>query len=107
MLDLLLNQISDPAVRSNFLKIIEYVRDTSVLQGKFKFFEIQLTQSETGKLIPHGLGFKPKDVIQTYLTGSGSITWNYDDFTDTHLSVTSTDALVVRAFIGRFEETGA
>ena len=107
MLNLLLDNLVDDRVRYNFQTILEYIRRVPILRGEFKHFELTFTKAETNKRIPHNLGFLPLDVIQTRLTGSGAITWNYSLFTDTFLDVTTTNACVVRAFIGRYGDTGA
>lgn len=70
----------------------------------FKHFELAFTSAGTST-IPHNLGFQPKDVIQTSLTGSGALTWNYDLFDRTNISVTVTGPCVVRAFIGAYQES--
>lgn len=102
MLDLLINQVVDPVARENFVKISEYVGSENLLLGQFKFYEIIFTQAETNKKIPHGLGFLPKDIIQTSRTGVGEINWNFDEFDSTYLDVSTSDACVVRAFIGSY-----
>ncbi len=107
MLRLFLERISDPYTRDQFQKVFEYVRDTAILRGEFKFFSYTFTKAETNYRIPHGLGFLPLDVLQTSLTGAGTLTWNYTLFTDTYLDVTTSAACVVRAFIGRYGETEA
>lgn len=52
-------------------------------------------------VIPHKLGFIPKDVIQTQITGSGTIVYNYSSFTATTFSVTVSNAVAVRFLIGK------
>lgn len=99
-LKLVLEKVMDRVARDNFQKVEDYVRSSDILRPNFKFYEIIFTQAETNKRIPHRLGFRPKDVIQTSLTGAGSLTWNYTLFDKDYLDITTTDACVVRALIG-------
>ena len=109
MLDLLrdqdLSRIQDVAVRDAIQRLYEGFRDVDLLKGRFEFFEITLSGAVTNFKYKHNLGFEPKDVIQTSLTGAGSLTWNYTLFSQTELDITTTGACVVRAFVGRFSET--
>lgn len=104
---LLLSEIVDPAARENFQKLDQYLVTENVLTSGFKHFELTFTQAETNKRIPHRLGYLPKDLIQTRLTGAGSLTWNYTLFTDEFLDVTTTGACVVRFLLGTYGTSGA
>ena len=104
MIKLFVKEIKERFSQENFETLQNYIQDEALLKGEFKFFEITFTQAETNYKFPHKLGFQPKDVIQTSLTGAGSLTWNYDSFDSTNLNITTTDACVVRAFIGRYAE---
>jgi hypothetical protein len=70
----------------------------------FRFMEIAFTAAGTFK-VAHGLGFMPLDVVQSSLKGTGAVTWNYASFDKTNLSVTTTAACTVRAFIGAYRGT--
>jgi hypothetical protein len=102
-LKLLLREIADTYVRENFSRILDYARQNRHLDG-FKHFEIVAEQAVTNLKIPHNLGFQPKDVLPTWKTGAGDITWNYDQFDRSTLDITTTGPVVVRAFIGAFRE---
>ena len=96
--------IQDRVARDNFQKISESFRDNAILQGFWRFYEIAFTGAVLNKRIPHKLGFKPKDIIQTSLTGAGSLTWNYSLFDITMLDVTTTGPCVVRLFAGTYND---
>jgi len=96
----LLEQITDEHVRQSLEYLRDFITSESVLKGEFKHFEITFNGSET-KVFPHGLGFLPKDVIQTSLVGTSTITYNYSAFTKDNISITSTAACVIRFFVGR------
>lgn len=102
--ELILKDISDIYVRENFKRLNLFFQKETILKGSFKFFELTFDSAVSGKLVQHGLGFKPLDVIQTSLIGSGSLTFNYADFTKDALSVTTSGPCTVRAFIGAYKE---
>jgi hypothetical protein len=103
MINLLLREITDPYVRENFSRIRDYVRLQHQLEG-FKHYEITITGAQTHFKFPHNLGFQPKDVLVTSLTGAGSVSWNYDLFDRTNLNLSTTGSCVIRAFIGTYQE---
>ncbi len=90
-------------MRENFTRLQDYIRAEEILRGEWRFFEITVTAAVTNFKYAHNLGFTPKDVIQTSVVGAGAITWNYSLFSKELLDLTTTDALTVRAFIGRFD----
>lgn len=83
-------------------KLNTYSLANHQLEG-FKHFELTFEEAQTNLKLPHGLGFAPKDVIQTSLTGSGTLTWNYSLFDKTDLNLTTTGPCTVRAFIGTYQ----
>jgi hypothetical protein len=106
-LDLLLEGIKDFEVVENLRKIREHVNDIALLSGDFEHFEISSSYNVTNRKFPHGLGFRPKDLIQTSLVGTGAIVWNYVKFDQTNIDFTTsgtstTDPLIVRFFVGRY-----
>ncbi len=104
MKDLILKDIKDEYVRENFSRIKTEIDGQVILRGKWAFFEITTTQAEAELEIPHGLGFLPKDIIQTGLTSGVTWIWNYSEFTKSHLNITCSAAGTVRAFIGTYRE---
>jgi hypothetical protein len=73
------------------------------LQGQFDHFALTISKAETNLKIPHSLGFQPKDIIQTSLTGAGAITYNYATFTNQFIDITTTGACEVRFFGGTYD----
>jgi len=98
-----LGLVEDEIVREYLRELEDEFNRQSILKGKWRFIEIQTTQAETNKKIPHNLGFQPKDVIQMSEVGAGTITWNYSSFDKTNIDITTTGAVTVRAFIGTYE----
>ena len=103
-MNLLLTEIADKWVRENFKRIQDKLRDDPLLRGNFQFIEFSVS-SATTHTVPHRLGFQPSEVIQLYVSpDSISVTWNYDSFTKTTFSVTTTGSCTIRAYIGRHQE---
>lgn len=100
--NLKIDAIKDPKIREAFQLIKEEFDRQFFNRGLWQFFEITVTGSVTNYRYQHRLGFKPKDILQTSLTGTGALTWNYDQFDDTYLDLTTTDSCVVRLFAGAY-----
>jgi len=107
-------EIADFYARQNFERLRDFLfAETPLLN--FKFFEMTFTAPTTtdaSKKFKHNLGFPPKDLIQTSVTGpSGyTLTWNYSlfdkDFINATItgSVTKDDPVVVRFFLGAYKQ---
>lgn len=102
--ELIFKDIDDVYIRENFKRLNKFFQDFPLFRGEWRFFELTFTAAVTDLAVGHGLGFKPTDIIQTSKTGVGDITFNFDDFTTENISVTTTGACVVRAFIGSYKE---
>lgn len=100
---LLMNEITDEYVKENFIRLQDFIRFYDMLNSRFQFFNIYVTAASTNFKFAHNLGFMPLDLIQTSVIGAGAITWNYDKFDSTFLDMTTTGAVAVRGFIGRFD----
>jgi len=94
--------IPDERVREFFQWFYEFLSGQPLLLGRFEHFEIEVTQAETGLLIPHNLGFVPLDILPTSVTGPGTVTFNYTAFTENFISITTTGACKVRFFGGSY-----
>jgi hypothetical protein len=103
-----LENIADVNVRRAVEGLRDYIRESNVLAGVFKFLELQFTTNGT-VLVPHGLTIQPIDVIQLHVSGTGSIVYNYGAFDRTNISVTisggptPSNPLRVRILAGRYE----
>lgn len=102
---LLVQQVQDQYVRENAQRVNNYLAAQVFLNSNWGFFEI-VEQTNGTFVLPHGLGFQPLDVIQTSIKGTGSITWNYaqftpEDFSFTTAGTSTSDPLHVRLFLGR------
>jgi hypothetical protein len=105
MIKFLLREISDTYIRKNFELLRDFfANEAALLRGQFKFIEITVPSAQANYKVAHSLGFQPKDVLVTSLTGAGAVTWNYSLFDRDNLDLTTTGACVIRAFIGAYEE---
>ncbi len=91
-------------VREALQKIKEKIDGSVLDKGQFQFFEITVLSAVTNFRYSHKLNFTPYDVLQLSVRGVGAVTWNYEDFDETFLDLTTTGACVVRAYIGRHRE---
>jgi hypothetical protein len=101
---LLLREIEDQYTLKNFEFLQKLLDDFALFKGRFSFFTITFTTALTNFKFKHGLGFIPKDILQTSLTGSGTITFNYTEFDRDNLDITVTGPCVVRFYAGSYEE---
>jgi len=103
MLKLIYTGLTDTAIRNNFKRIEDEFNLMVLLRGKFEHFIISIPKAVTNYRYKHGLGFMPKDIIQTSIVGSG-LTWNYSLFDKDYLDITTTGEVTVRGFIGSYQE---
>lgn len=99
----LIDQIQDAATRESLQWLYDYIVAESLLGSDFKHFTLSFSKAETELKVPHGLKFSPIDVIQTYKTGAGDVTFDYEKFDTTNLVITTTGACVIRFFAGRYQ----
>ena len=102
--EFILKDIEDPYVRENFKRLVLFLQKFPFFRGEWAFLEKTITGTVTNLNIAHGLGFKPLDIILTSTTGVGVVTFNYSSFTDTTISVTTTNSCVIRFFAGSYKE---
>lgn len=103
-LDLILKDIKEPHIKENFWRLLKALKNETFLKGNFRHFELTFTSAVTNFRYMHGLGFLPKDIIQTSSIGAGTVTWNYSLFTTDFLDITTTGAVVVRVYVGSHRE---
>lgn len=99
---LLINEMKDQYIQENFIRIQDFIKTAELLSSNFFFFSITVPGALTNYRFAHNLGFRPLDIIQTSAIG-GTVTWNYSLFDDEFLDLTTSAALTVRGFAGRFD----
>jgi len=95
-------EIEDERVREAVQWFYDYLKQESLLRGKFQFFNITTKNAVTALKIPHNLGFQPKDIIKTSEIG-GTATFLYNQFTPKYIVLTTSAAMTVRFFGGSYE----
>lgn len=98
-----MKEVSDAYSRENFRQVSEFLRDEALLKGQFKFFEFTFAASGVHTVL-HTLGFKPLDVLTLSVSGGATVTWDYDGFTNTTVSLTVSAPCRVRVFLGTYRE---
>jgi hypothetical protein len=112
MIKLFQIEVLDKFMRENFRKLESFLNQTIFEKAQFSFRETRLAKADAvvavypyTAVFPHQLLFQPKDIIQMSITpDDATVTWNYDDFTKTHLSATISKEVTVRFLVGRYEE---
>lgn len=104
--DIIFKDIEDQYTRENFVRINDFFKAFPLFKGQFKFFELTFDRVLTSQKVSHGLGFKPTDIIQTSIIGPGALTWDYVNFDDKSLVLSTTGACKIRVFIGAYREDG-
>ena len=88
------------------VKNAEIVQDSfaSTAMNKFDFYFLSFTTTGavTNLKVPHSTNFVPTDILST--RSEGGITFNYSNFTDKLLDVTTTGPATFRGLIGRYRE---
>lgn len=101
---LLTSEVQDPIVQENFKRIERAFETQKMLKGAWQFFDLSFDAAVSSKPFAHGFKFIPKDVMQTYVSGAGTVTWEFDKFDQNFIYVTTTGPVKVRAFIGLYNE---
>jgi hypothetical protein len=102
ILDLILKDIDDEYVRENFSRIARAMKGEALGKAGWKFFSISLSAGLTR--YQHNLGYVPKDIIVTAVSGGETVIFNYDDFDNTHIEMEASGACTVRFFAGTYGE---
>lgn len=100
-------EIKDQYVQTNFARLGDYFRDSSVERCQFVFFEVSYPAPVAPAVnvtlqTPHNLTFVPKDVIVMHNSTNAGIIINWQDFTNTVFSITSDAATTLRLLVGRY-----
>lgn len=100
-LDLQVDLVQDNHSKDNFDRIQQKIEDNSLLKFDCKFVKFSFEDAGTYQ-VGHGLNRVPLDLIPTRIVGD--VTFNYEDFTDEFIDVTTTGPADVRCFVGTFAE---
>lgn len=99
--ELFISEITDKYLQRNFRNLAKFFKEENQFLG-FRFVEVVTTGAVTEGRIAHGLSYLPKDLLRLSVTGAGSITWLYSQFTLTQLAYTTTGSIRVRLMVGSY-----
>jgi hypothetical protein len=79
-IDFDVSQVEDRSTKDILQRIRDYLRDFPLFNGDWKFFQFTFDVAEDRKKIPHGLNFRPLDVLQTAIINpeDGAVIWHID-----------------------------
>lgn len=103
-LDLLTSQIEDEYIRENFTRLKRELEAQQILNGFWHFFELDITQIGVKVPIKHNLSFIPRDIIILSKEGDQSLYFNYADFDDKNLYITTPKPCRVRFLAGQYKD---
>lgn len=101
---LLVKEIADLHLRTNFQNLDRYYREQNQLLD-FAFLEIRESAAVTHKKLRHGLGRAPLDLLRSSVTGPGKITFYRSRFDDESIDYSTDGAVRVRFFAGTYWNT--
>lgn len=96
-------EIQDLYIRTNFQRLVSYFSAQNQLTN-FNFFELVFTDPPPlgEQFLAHGLGYVPKDILVTHITGAGKVEFKYANFTNKLVSYTVTGPCRIRFFVGTY-----
>lgn len=98
-----ISQVSDPTVRKNFQNIQKFLNDETPFAG-FRFLEFAVNGPVTNFKQAHNLAYVPRDIVALKITGSGTVTFNYDKFDASNIDITATGVAQVRVLVGTYSK---
>jgi hypothetical protein len=103
-IDLILKDIEDKYVRENFFRLSKYIREQVVLDGQWKFYELEFLGAVSNFRYKHGLTFIPKDTIILAIDGDRNFYFNYDLFDAEFIDITCYGPCRIRFLAGAYRE---
>lgn len=102
--DLILKDIEDVYSRENFRRLLSFFNLTDLLNGEFKFFEVEISQANTIFALPHGLKFIPQDIIFVSVDGDHNFYFRYQEFDKTNMYIFVQGPCKLRFFAGAYKD---
>jgi hypothetical protein len=99
-----LDSIQDPSAREALQTLKDELNRLTILRGEFRFYELTIDRAVTDYRYSHKLPFRPRDLLQTSVTGTGQVSFSYSDFDETFIQLTTTGPVTVRFYLGSFKE---
>ena len=102
-LDLLIKEIPEQNTRENFERIKREVEAQQILDGFWRFFEVEFPRGGTDIPIKHNLSFIPQDIIFLSVEGNYNFYFNYNLFNASNIYITTQGACRVRFLAGSYK----
>ena len=104
MLKLFEGEIQDVPTERSFRELLKFINFQPFLKGTWRHLEIVIDGAKTNYKVEHQLGVLVTDIIVTYQSVNGALTINYANITDTYLDFTTSTAVTIRCFVGKYSE---
>jgi hypothetical protein len=101
---LILKDIEDQYVRENFTRLLKFFNLQDLLNGEFKFFDVEILEANTIFSLPHGLKFIPVDIIVVSIFGDYNFYFRHSDFTKEDIKILVSGPVRIRFFAGSFKD---
>ena len=99
-----LAQLKDMPTQEAFKRLSEYINNSNILAGEFKHFEVKFPGADPAYKFTHNLGFTPKDIIITSISGNGVLTFNVDESNNKTITLTVSGSCTARFLLGTYEK---
>lgn len=104
-LDLRTDSIVDEATRDSMQGVEEYLQGQVILQGEWKFYELNFNSAVSNFKYAHGFKFVPTDIIVTSIQGDQRVLFNNENFNFKDLDISVSGPVKIRFFAGRYEDS--
>lgn len=102
-LDLLIKEIPDQNIRENFNRLKRELEAQQILDGFWRFFEVEFPSGGNSIPVKHNLSFIPRDIIFLSVEGDYNYYFNYTEFDATNIYVTTQGACRIRFLAGNYK----
>lgn len=103
-LDLRTENIEDLNTRDSFREVEEYLQVQDILQGQWRYFEVEYSVQQNSARFRHELNFVPRDIIVTCIEGDQRISWIYPDFDLEYIYLDVSGPVRIRGFVGKYDD---
>ncbi len=103
-LDLLTKDIEDRFTQENFFRLKRELEAQQILDGFWKFFEVEFQEGGTLVPIKHYLSFVPKDIIFLSIEGNYNFYFNFAEFDKDNMYATPAGRCRVRFLAGAYKD---
>lgn len=101
-IDLILKDIQDPQARENFDRLVKFVGKQQILDGDWKFYELDIPTGSTNVSFKHNLTFVPIDIILLNAVGDQNFRFKNQQFDNTNIYVDASGPVILRFLAGRY-----